>query len=154
MTSRPQRTPDVSKTFQLTWVFFSSSLNDLIAKMADVKGETEEGARKISQIIDRDVAKLRNDVERQLQQCRKNCPSDCESCGAAKIDELLQKLQDFNATLVWIWTKEMSRADFDFDFRRILMKMMPRNPSDLNWCNSCNYFNWSQYLSLWYSLKL
>lgn len=68
--------------------------------MADVKVDSEEGARKLDQIVDRDVAKLRNDVERQLQQCRKNCPSDCESCGSKKIDELLQKFQDFNATIV------------------------------------------------------
>ena len=49
--------------------------------------------------MDRDVPRTRSDVDRQLQQCRKACPSDCESCGAKKIEELQLKLTEYKANV-------------------------------------------------------
>jgi hypothetical protein len=47
-------------------------------------------------------------------QCRESCPSDCESCGAEKIDELKQKLQDYKNTVEDLEeeeAKEVVRSD-------------------------------------------
>ena len=49
--------------------------------------------------MDRDVPRIKSDVDRQLQQCRKACPSDCESCGAKKIEELQLKLTEYKANV-------------------------------------------------------
>ena len=68
-------------------------MNDVIAKMVEEDPESEDGKRKVQKLVDRDVKKLRNDVERQVSQCKQDCPSECDSCGSAKIEELKLKLQ-------------------------------------------------------------
>ena len=68
-------------------------MNDIIAKMVEEDPESEDGKRKVQKLVDRDVKKLRNDVERQVDQCKQDCPSECDSCGSAKIEELKLKLQ-------------------------------------------------------------
>ena len=70
-------------------------MNDVIAKMVEEDPESEDGKRKVQKLVDRDVKKLRNDVERQVSQCKQDCPSECDSCGSAKIEELKLKLQVF-----------------------------------------------------------
>ena len=70
-------------------------MNDVIAKMVEEDPESEDGKRKIQKLVDRDVKKLRNDVDRQVSQCKQDCPSECDSCGSAKIEELKLKLQVF-----------------------------------------------------------
>ena len=42
-------------------------MNDVIAKMVEEDPESEDGKRKIQKLVDRDVKKLRNDVERQAE---------------------------------------------------------------------------------------
>ena len=61
--------------------------------MVEEDPESEDGKRKVQKLVDRDVKKLRNDVERQVDQCKQDCPSECDSCGSAKIEELKLKLQ-------------------------------------------------------------
>ena len=67
-------------------------MNDVIAKLVEEDPETEDGKRKIQKLVDRDVKKLRNDVDRQVSQCKQDCPSECDSCGSAMIEELKLKL--------------------------------------------------------------
>merc|ERR1740129_1294471 len=43
--------------------------------------------------------KLRNDVERQVSQCKQDCPSECDSCGSAMIEELKLKLQEHKSII-------------------------------------------------------
>ena len=31
--------------------------------------------------------------------CQQNCPGECDSCGAEKIDEVADKLRDYKASL-------------------------------------------------------
>ena len=78
----------------------SLQMNDVIAKMIEEDPEKEDGKRKIQKLVDRDVTKLRNDVERQVSQCKQDCPSECDSCGSAKIEELKLKLQVFISILI------------------------------------------------------
>merc|ERR1712210_15434 len=49
--------------------------------------------------VDRDVKKLRNDVDRQVSQCKQDCPSECDSCGSAMIEELKLKLQEHKSII-------------------------------------------------------
>ena len=42
---------------------------------------------------------MRNDVRRLLDICQQNCPGECDSCGAEKIDEVADKLRDYKASL-------------------------------------------------------
>ena len=78
----------------------SLQMNDVIAKMVEEDPESEDGKRKVQKLVDRDVKKLRNDVERQVSQCKQDCPSECDSCGSAKIEELKLKLQVFISILI------------------------------------------------------
>jgi hypothetical protein len=59
----------------------------------------KEGTTKLERVVERDVPRIKSDVDRQLQQCRKACPSDCDSCGAKKIEELQQKLTEYKANV-------------------------------------------------------
>lgn len=47
----------------------------------------------------RDVKGIRNDVKRLLEACQKNCPGECDSCGAEKIDEVSEKLSDYKESI-------------------------------------------------------
>ena len=58
-----------------------------------------DAPQKKERIVERDVPRTKSDVDRQLQQCRKACPSDCESCGAKKIEELQQKLTEYKGNV-------------------------------------------------------
>lgn len=73
----------------------SLQMNDVITKMV----EADPASDKVQKLIDRDVKKLRNDVERQVGQCKQDCPSQCDSCGSAKIEELKLKLQEYKAII-------------------------------------------------------
>ena len=75
----------------------SAQLNEVISKMVDADPESEDGVRKIKKLVDRDVTKIKNDVQRQLDQCREKCPSECDSCGSEKIEELKLKLQEYKS---------------------------------------------------------
>jgi len=77
----------------------SLQMNDVIAKMIEEDPESEDGKRKVQKLVDRDVKKLRNDVERQVAQCKQDCPSECDSCGSAKIEELKLKLQEHKSII-------------------------------------------------------
>jgi len=77
----------------------SAQLNEVISKMVDADPESEDGQRKISKLVDRDVTKIKNDVQRQLDQCREKCPSECDSCGSEKIEELKLKLQEYKSII-------------------------------------------------------
>lgn len=77
----------------------SLQMNDVIAKMVEEDPESEDGKRKVQKLVDRDVKKLRNDVERQVSQCKQDCPSECDSCGSAKIEELKLKLQEHKSII-------------------------------------------------------
>jgi len=77
----------------------SLQMNDVIVKMVEEDPESEDGKRKVQKLVDRDVKKLRNDVERQVSQCKQDCPSECDSCGSAKIEELKLKLQEHKSII-------------------------------------------------------
>merc|ERR1712172_396108 len=77
----------------------SLQMNDVIAKLVEEDPESEEGKRKVQKLVDRDVKKLRNDVERQVSQCKQDCPSECDSCGSAKIEDLKLKLQEHKSII-------------------------------------------------------
>ena len=40
--------------------------------------QSEDGMKKIKKIISRDVAGIRNNVQRQLKQCQAECPGECD----------------------------------------------------------------------------
>ena len=50
-------------------------------------------------LLYRDVRSIRNDVKRALDECKKNCPGECDSCGAEKIMEVSDKLKDYKLQL-------------------------------------------------------
>lgn len=77
----------------------TAQLNDVISEMVEANPDSDNGKRKIAKLVERDVSKIRNDVERQLNQCIEKCPSDCKSCGSEKIEELKLKLADFKAVI-------------------------------------------------------
>jgi len=87
----------------------SRSVNEVLIKLID-----EDNDSKVKRILTRDVVKVRNEVDRLLQQVRKTCISACDACGAEKIDEVLDKLQDYNISLLTREeddAKETIRAD-------------------------------------------
>ena len=55
--------------------------------------ESEAGKKKVEKLVERDVTKIRNEVDRKLDQCKADCPGECNSCGSEKIEELKLKLQ-------------------------------------------------------------
>jgi len=73
----------------------SRSVNEVLIKLID-----EDSEAKVKRILTRDVVRVRNEVDRQLQQVRKTCIHACDACGAEKIDEVLDKLQDYNISLI------------------------------------------------------
>ena len=91
----------------------SSQLNEVISKMVDSDPE------KMVKLVDRDVTKIRNDVERQLNQCREKCPSDCDSCGAEKIEELRLKLAEYKSII-----EDLEEEDAKDSVRNDLMQYL------------------------------
>jgi len=91
----------------------SSQLNEVISKMVD------SDAEKMVKLVDRDVTKIRNDVERQLNQCREKCPSDCESCGSEKIEELKLKLAEYKSII-----EDLEEEDAKDSVRNDLMQYL------------------------------
>jgi len=77
----------------------STQLNEIISKMLAIDSSSSDAPQKKERIVERDVPRTKSDVDRQLQQCRKACPSDCESCGAKKIEELQQKLTEYKGNV-------------------------------------------------------
>jgi len=73
----------------------SRSVNEVLIKLID-----EDNDAKVKRILTRDAVRVRNEVDRQLQQVRKTCIHACDACGAEKIDEVLDKLQDYNISLI------------------------------------------------------
>ena len=88
-----QRSKSSEELFNLKEI--SKSINEVLTKLV---GEDNES--KIARILSRDVVRVRNEVDRLLQQCRRTCITECEACGADKIDEVLDKLGDYNVSLL------------------------------------------------------
>ena len=106
----------------------SGQLNEVISKMVDADPESEDGKRKVEKLVERDVSKIRNDVERQLDQCREKCPSDCESCGSEKIEELKLKLQVslFLNIMIWTWIE----SSFSQEYKSIIEDLEEEDAKD------------------------
>jgi len=88
----------------------SKSVNDIVSKLVDEAGN--EG--KIKRILTRVLVRVRNEVDRLLQDCKRTCTTECEACGAVKIDEALDKLGDYNVSLYSLEeqdAKESIRSD-------------------------------------------
>ena len=94
--------------------------------MIDAEPETDDGKRKIDKLVDRDVTKIRNDVERQLNQCREKCPSDCESCGSEKIEELKLKLQEYKSII-----EDLEEEDSKDSIRNDLMQYLTASNEEM-----------------------
>jgi len=87
----------------------SRSINEILTKLIDEKSES-----KIKRILTRDLVRVRNEVDRLLQDCRRTCITECDACGAEKIDEVLDKLGDYNVSLITLEeedAKESIRSD-------------------------------------------
>ncbi len=94
--------------------------------MVETDPKSEDGKRKIEKLVDRDVTKIRNDVDRQLNQCREKCPSDCESCGSEKIEELKLKLQEYKAIL-----EDLEEDDAKDSIRNDLMQFLTASNEEM-----------------------
>lgn len=75
----------------------STELHSIMSKLSELDAEEDKDA--IERIIRRDVRGILNDVKRLLAECLRACPGECSSCGAKKIDEISEKLNDFKASL-------------------------------------------------------
>lgn len=102
-------------------------MNLVISKMIEVSDpDSEDGKRKLQKLVDRDVSKIRNDVDRQLGQCRAKCPSDCESCGSEKIEELKLKLQEYKAII-----EDLEEEDAKENIRSDLMQFLTASNEEM-----------------------
>ena len=97
-------------------------MNDVINKILE-QGENTE---KIEKIVKRDVASLRNNVERQLNECQKRCPSECKSCGSDKIKEIKDKLESFKLTI-----QDLEEDEAKETVRNELMAMLKTANTDM-----------------------
>jgi len=104
----------------------SLQMNDVIAKMVTEDPESEDGKRKIQKLVDRDVKKLRNDVERQVGQCQQDCPSECDSCGSAKIEELKIKLQEYKSII-----EDLEEEEAKENIRNDLLQYLTKANTDM-----------------------
>lgn len=68
-------------------------MHDILSKMSEL--DPVEDAEALARISRRDVRSLYNDVKRLYDQCQQNCPGECKSCGAEKIDEISEKMKEF-----------------------------------------------------------
>ena len=85
--------------FSVIWLFQFSVICFLLLIGNIALCFCADSVQKRERIIERDVPRIKSDVDRQLQQCRKACPSDCDSCGAKKIEELQLKLTEYKANV-------------------------------------------------------
>jgi len=89
----------------------SKEIDATLSQMVD----DPDNANKIKRLVTRDCVKTRNLVERFLNKCAETCPQGpCDSCGAEKIDEVVDKLTDYNISLTTLDeedAKESIRSD-------------------------------------------
>jgi len=76
----------------------SGSIDVILSQMV----EDPENANKIKRLVSRDCVKVRNEVNRFLEKCAEGCTSfsPCDACGAKRIDEVVEKLGDYNISLI------------------------------------------------------
>jgi len=92
----------------------AGSLDEVLAQMVD----DPNNATKIKRLINRDIQKILREVQRLLELCsqRPDCKGTtlCKSCGADKITEIIDKLDEYNATL-GSYEEEDARAQIRTD---------------------------------------
>lgn len=86
----------------------SIDLHETLSKLASL--DPEEEAEAVERVRRRDVRSVRNDVKRLLDICQQNCPGECDSCGAAKIDEVAEKLFEYRATIEGLAEEEAKES--------------------------------------------
>ena len=90
----------------------SSDLHEALSNLSELDPESD--AEAIKRIMRREVRGIRNDAKRLQEACQQRCPGECDSCGAEKIDEVMDKLNDYKANLEDLGqdeAKESIRAD-------------------------------------------
>ena len=97
-------------------------MNDVINRILQEDGNEE----KIEKIVKREVASLRNNVERQLNDCKKRCPNECESCGSEKIKEIKDKLEQFKLII-----EDQEEDEAKETVRNELMGMLKKANTDM-----------------------
>jgi len=100
----------------------STQMNDVINRILQEDGNEE----KIEKIVKREVASLRNNVERQLNDCKKRCPNECESCGSEKIKEIKDKLEQFKLII-----EDQEEGEAKETVRNELMGMLKKANTDM-----------------------
>merc|ERR1712066_1203242 len=84
----------------------SNCLNDVMLEVSATMKDGETDSNKLKRVIERNLNQCTSMVKRQLKQCKENCPTGagpCDSCGADLIDEIVNKLKD--------WELIMSEGD-------------------------------------------
>jgi len=75
----------------------SGNIDIILSQMVD----DPENTNKIKRLVSRECVKVRNEVKRFLDKCAtESCPIGCDSCGAKRIDEVVDKLNDYNVSLI------------------------------------------------------
>jgi len=79
----------------------SGNIDVILSQMVD----DPENTNKIKRLVSRDCVKIRNEVIRFLDECAnsdscKRGTIGCESCGAKRIDEIFDKLDGYNISIV------------------------------------------------------
>merc|ERR1712136_696189 len=80
--------------------------NDVMLEVSATMKDGETDSNKLKRVIERNLNQCTSMVKRQLKQCKENCPTGagpCDSCGADLIDEIVNKLKD--------WELIMSEGD-------------------------------------------
>merc|ERR1712136_702232 len=76
----------------------SNCLNDVMLEVSATMKDGETDSNKLKRVIERNLNQCTSMVKRQLKQCKENCPTGagpCDSCGADLIDEIVNKLKDW-----------------------------------------------------------
>jgi hypothetical protein len=90
----------------------AGNLNTILSDMV-AAGDNKS---KINRLVSRDCVKVRNEVKRLLEECAKTCGTDaCDACGAKAIDEVRDRLSNYNISIISIEdeddAKESIRSD-------------------------------------------
>jgi len=90
----------------------AGNLNTILSDMVAAGGNKS----KINRLVSRDCVKVKNEVKRLLDECAKTCGTDaCEACGAKAIDEVRDRLSNYNISIISIEdeddAKESIRSD-------------------------------------------
>ena len=81
-----------------------------LSKLSELDPEAEKDQDAIDRLIRRDVRSIRNDVNRALNECLQKCPGKCESCGAEKIKDVSEKLEEYSQQLEDLEEEEAKEA--------------------------------------------